>query len=90
MISILFLIAGLYMIFKKEIKISSKKSIKGKTAQYAGLIFVAPALLSYVLRLIPEGLFSVIFAFINLALFGLAVLSILYFIFFYKQPVESK
>lgn len=54
MLSTIFLVAGLYIIFKKEIVISSKKSIKGTKAQIIGLLLIAPALLGYVLQIIPE------------------------------------
>ena len=89
MIAIFFLIAGLYMVFKKEIRISSKRIIKGKVAQKVGIIFIIPALLSYVIKLIPEGSLSVIFAYISLASFALAFISIIYFIFFYKDKMNE-
>lgn len=85
MLATFFLIAGLYMVFKKEIRISSKRIIKGKLAQKIGIIFITPALLSYAIKLIPESPFSVILAYISLVSFALAFISIIYFIFFYKS-----
>lgn len=72
------------MVFKKEVKISSKKSIKGKVAQKIGLIFLAPAVLSYAVKLIPDSPLSVILGYIVLVGYGIAIISIFYFIFFYK------
>ncbi len=89
MLAIFFLVAGLYMVFKKEVRISSKRSIKGKIAQRIGLIFLAPAILSYLLRLIPESPLSVILAYITLAGYGVAIISILYFVFLYKSTNED-
>jgi len=77
------------MVFKKEVRISSKRSIKGKIAQRIGLIFLAPAILSYLLRLIPESPLSVILAYITLAGYGVAIISILYFVFLYKSTNED-
>lgn len=85
MLAIFFLIAGLYMVFKKEVRISSKRSIKGRVAQRVGLIFLVPAILSYVSKLIPESSLSVILVYVSLVGYGVAIISILYFIFFYKD-----
>ncbi len=85
MLAIFFLIAGLYMIFKKEVRISSKRSIKGRVAQNIGLIFLAPAILSYVLKLIPDSPLGVILSYVSLVGYGIAIISIFYFIFFYKS-----
>lgn len=84
MLAIFFLIAGLYMVFKKEIRISSKRSIKGKIAQRIGLVFVISGLLPSVIGLIPESPISVILGYVSIASFIIAFLSIFYFIFFYK------
>lgn len=89
MLAIFFLIAGLYMILKKEVRISSKKSIKGPVAQKIGLIFLVPALLSYILKLVPPGPFSVILAYVSLAGYAIATISIFYFIFFYKPTSKD-
>ncbi|MDP3661661.1 MAG: hypothetical protein Q8R17_02330, partial [bacterium] len=85
MLAIFFLIAGLYMVFRKEVRISSKRSIKGVVAQKIGLIFLVPALLSFALKLIPDSSLSAILGFISLAGYGIAIVSIFYFIFFYKS-----
>ena len=90
MLNIFFLIAGLYMIFKKEVKVSSKRLIKGKTAQKIGLIFLIPVILSYISKLISSGSHSVILAYISLVGYGIAILFIFYFVFFYKQTNNDK
>ena len=84
MLDIFFLIAGLYMIFEKKVRISSKKSIEGTIAQKIGLIFLIPALLSYAVKIIPRNPLSTIFAYASLAGYAVAIISIFYFIFFYK------
>lgn len=89
MLAIFFLIAGLYIVFKKEVRISSKRSIKGKTAQRVGLIFLAPAILSYLLELIPESSISVILGYVTLAGYGVAIISIFYLVFFYKSTNDG-
>lgn len=78
------------MVFGKEVRISSKRSIKGPIAQKIGLIFLVPALLSFLLKLIPNSPLSVILAVVILAGYGIAVISIFYFIFFYKSDSEDK
>lgn len=90
MLAIFFTIAGLYMIFKKEVKISSKKSIKGKVAQKIGLIFIIPAILSYILKLIPENPINIFLIYIIITGYAVAIISIFYFIFFYKIKSEDK
>lgn len=90
MLAIFFTIAGLYMIFKKEVKISSKKSIKGKVAQKIGLIFIIPAILSYILKLIPENPINVFLIYVIFTGYAVAIISIFYFIFFYKIKSEDK
>ena len=77
------------MVFKKEIRISSKKSIKGKIAQQTGLIFILPALLSYGIKLMPESPISMLLAYVSLVAFGSVVISIFYFIFFYKTEANK-
>lgn len=89
MLSAIFLIAGLYMVFKKEIKISSKRVIKGKIPQRIGLVFVISGLLPSVIKLIPESPISVMLEYVSIASFVIAFLSIFYFIFFYKSA-ENK
>jgi len=77
------------MVFKKEIRISSKRTIKGKIAQRVGLIFIISGLLPSVIGLLPEGPMSMVLGYLSLASFVIAFLSIFYFIFFYKSS-ENK
>jgi len=85
MLAIFFLIAGLYMIFQKEVKISSKRSIKGPIAQKIGLIFIVPALLSYIPAMFPKNFFSVIISYVVLLGYAVAIITIFYFVFFNKD-----
>ena len=89
MLAIFFLIAGLYMIFQKEVRISSKRSIKGPVAQKIGLIFIVPAILSFIPRMFPQNFFSVIISYVVLLGYAIAVISIFYFVFFYKDTEKG-
>ena len=90
MLAIFFTIAGLYMIFKKEVKISSKKSIKGKVAQKIGLIFIIPAILSYILKLIPENPINVFLIYVIFTGYAVAIISIFILSFSIKLRVKTK
>jgi len=71
------------MIFKREIRISSKKTIKGSVAQRVGICFVIPAILAYGAKMVPEGI-ATIFAFISLAFLVIDFGLIIYYVFIYK------
>ena len=87
MFSFLFLIGGIVMYRKAELKISSKRKITGVKAKNMGALFIAASLL---------GIFSTyghsaIMGWISLVLYGVAVLVSIYFVFFTKGDIiESK
>ena len=89
MLWIFFLIAGLYMVFQKEVKISSKRSIRGPITQKIGLIFITPALLQFVPKMFPRYFLSAVISYIVLIGYVMAIISIFYFIFFYKNTKNN-
>lgn len=87
MLYILFLLAGFYMIFKKEIKISSKRSIKGGVAQRLGLLYFVPGVLTLLARTLPQGLFQEITAMAVILGYVVAILVTIYLVFIYRSKV---
>ena len=71
------------MIFKKEIRISSKKSIKGSITQKVGICFIIPTILGYAAKVVPEGVATVL-AFISLTFLIIDFCLIVYYVFIYK------
>ena len=72
------------MIFKKEVKISSKRSIKGGVAQKLGLIYIAPAILTLFAKTLPVGSLQIITSLVVIAVYIVAIFVTIYLAFFYK------
>jgi hypothetical protein len=84
MLYIPFLIAGFIIIFKKEIKISSKRSIKGGAAQKLGLLYFLPGILTLLARTLPTEELQTITSLAVIAGYIIAILATIYLVFFYK------
>ena len=85
----LLLIFGLYVIFKKEVKISSKRSIKGGVAQIVAIPIIVLAISAIALRLIPEGPTHDILESILSISTIVVIINCIYFIFFYKSKTDD-
>jgi len=85
MASLFFLLAGLYIVYKKEVKISAKRVIKGKTAEHLGALYVVAGLFPYVVNAIPAQPIQSAAYLLSLALLAIAILTTLYLIIFYKS-----
>jgi hypothetical protein len=84
---ILFLLAGAFIAYKKEVKISSKRSITGKAAQRLAALYLATGLLPLVMSSIPVAAIQ-IFAFILSLILGVgSVIVTLYLVLFYRPKV---
>jgi hypothetical protein len=85
MASLFFLLAGLYIVYKKEVKISAKRVIQGKTAEHLGALYVVAGLFPYVVNAIPTQPIQSAAYLLSLALLAIAILATLYLIIFYKS-----
>ena len=55
MIAILFIIIGIWALYKKEIKVSSKRKITGRNATLLGWLFLSPFLIQIVGSVVAEA-----------------------------------
>ncbi len=84
---ILFLIGGIVIYRKAELKISSKRKITGKKAKNMGMLFIVASLLSVISTYAQLPMMQIV----AFALYGIAVLLAIYFVFFTKGDiVENK
>lgn len=87
MLSYLFIIVGLIIFFKKEVKISSKRKLEGKVAQNIGLTYLIPgliAVLSKILETASPDIASIL-GLISLAGFAVAIGTTIYFVSTVKE-----
>ena len=85
MLAIFFLIAGIYMIAKQEVKISSKRTISGKNAKKLGLIYLIPAIFSFLPLLIPIEEVIIFVPLVSILGYAVAIIVTIYLVFFYKS-----
>jgi len=72
----------------KEVIISKKRVIRGAAAQKIGLMFIIPSFLTFIINAFPSVLLRVILTLICLAGYAAAIVSVFYYVFFYKPPKE--
>jgi hypothetical protein len=89
---ILFLIAGIIFFFKKEIKISSKRTLTGRPVKILAALYILPFIYNFALGFISQlthrnpvgsGLY------VSLALIIIAIIATLYFILFYRNTEKA-
>ncbi|OGN29175.1 MAG: hypothetical protein A3A33_02855 [Candidatus Yanofskybacteria bacterium RIFCSPLOWO2_01_FULL_49_25] len=85
----LLLIWGLYIVSKKEVKISSKRSIKGRVAQIIGILIIFLAILAIARNLVPEGPTSDILVSILSITIVVVIITCIYFIFLHKSNTDN-
>jgi hypothetical protein len=84
---ILFLLAGAYIAYKKEVKISSKRSITGKAAGRLAALYLATGLLPMIMSFIPIAAVQIVAFFLSLTLGISCVIVTLYLVIFYRPKV---
>ena len=89
MIGILLVIGGIYMVSQKEVKISSKRSIRGPLAQKLGWMYIVAGALPFTVGLIPFAPLWVAGSFVESVLWVCVIVVTVYFVFFYK-PTEQR
>jgi hypothetical protein len=87
MLGILFLIGGVVIFTKGEVKISAKRKITGNKAKTIGLLLIFAPLLGILSRVTNIPFFSLL----GLVLYGAVILLAIYYVFFVKgEVVENK
>lgn len=88
---IILFLGGLVLLFKKEVKISSKRTLTGKKVKILGTLLILPFVVGFLGGLMVEsGPLSIeAVSRITLPLFVIAILAILYFIFFEKKNEQT-
>jgi hypothetical protein len=88
---IILFVGGLVLLFQKEVKISSKKTLRGQKVKILGILCILPFVVGILGGLMVQremlGLQTLFW--INIPLVVIAILTTLYFILFYKEKSES-
>jgi membrane protein YdbS with pleckstrin-like domain len=87
MADIFFLLAGIVLFFKKEVHISRKRTLAGRPVKILAILYILPFTVGFLgsifVSAIGADLSSVFW--VSIPLVAIAILTTLYFIFFYKE-----
>ena len=96
MADIIFFIAGVVMLFKKSVRISSKRTLSGKPVKILAILYILPAaigffwgLLSAIGRVPADSSINTAF-WLEIPIVCLAFAATIYFIFLYKSDVQPQ
>jgi hypothetical protein len=93
MADIFFLLAGVVLFFKKEVRISSKRSLSGRPVKILAVLYVLPFVVGFVAGgFVQAGVITFeVAANISLPFVIIAILATLYLIFFHKDksPIST-
>lgn len=84
---IVLFLGGLVLVFKKEVKISSKRTLRGQKVKILGILCILPFAVGFFggLMVKQEVLSFQTLSWITIPFVIVAILTTLYFIFFYKE-----
>ena len=92
MADIFFLLAGLVLLFKKEVHISRKRVLSGRIVKILAVLYVLPFTVSFIVGIIitAVGADPMNSIWISIPFTVVAILTTLYFIFFYKEHANGR
>ncbi len=91
MAELFFLLAGVVLLFKKEVRISKRRLLTGRPVKILAALYIAPFIVSFIAGLTSEiaTLDSNPLFWLSGALLLVAFFTTLYFIFFHKGTVPA-
>jgi hypothetical protein len=91
MADIFFLLAGIVLFFKKEVHISRKRILSGRLVKILAGLYVLPFTVSLIAGVViaAAGANPMNGFWISIPLTVVAMLTTLYFVFFYKEPAST-
>ena len=92
MAGIFFFIAGIILIFKKEMHITKKRTLAGRPAKILGILYILPYLIGVlVATLAKSGIVIPDFViWMMMALAPIAIIATLYLVLFYKPKTSRQ
>ena len=92
MADIFCLLAGVVLLFKKEVHISRKRTLAGRPVKILAILYIVPFTVGFVASIFVSAIgldLSSVF-WISIPLVAIAILTTLYFIVFHKDNSVSK